>query len=824
MLYFASKNSKFSVDKYLIMAINQSLKKSILMIFPNKKTNDSTMFGAEYFCVLLLKIGTLSILALPLVASGLLITGSQDKVFAFRIIIEIMALPWLWLLLFKPRWREPWKKLRGISLAIVSFIATFMFSVIVSTMFSADPSFSFFSDVQRMLGFLTLSHLFIFFAIIFTVFDNKFFINLFKFSVIIALAVSFSAIVENNFRILATMSRIQGTMQHPSFFASYLISNIFISLFLALKTNRNLEKIIYFLCFGILITTLLLTGTRGGMIGLLGGMFVFFTIFVYKKFSTKQKFFRSRLFIVTVSFIAIVSMLTLFAYQNKDSSLVKSTPLKFVSKITLSEGNRRFTLWRLSYDAFKEKPILGWGVDNFKMAYIRYYDPKLYEGEGLSGAHFDKAHNIVVDTAVTQGIVGLIAYLGIFAAVTFALLKIIKKETSGKKQALRSPPLAMASLVGLLFAYFIQNLFVFDTIVSYIFFFLILVFITKEVNFYDKKERSSFVANAFSDKKIDFKRYRFLSGPLKIIAIITAFYVITVSMWSFNFKPALASYYFNRAINAVNQQHFEEAVDLYKKSLSLSVLNGQEVDKAVLDTFDLLSRQKNDKLFWAFFDLEEKQLVKIGSLRTYPLIAWGQIYIMASDKKAEYHNIAIQNYEKLLQKSPKLLSGYYDLATFYANNNEYDKAYQVLDKVKNFDPPENPETSKHLFEIALKQGDREKSEKNFKIYLGKSLNQKNVDGKRNILTQCLLDESRKAISLERVAIYREIVLRNYEREIDRYIAESSDTDLLFQIVLFEMNLRELDKASEVAKKIAIIDPESKQDIDGVLKAIDSLRK
>lgn len=824
MLYFASENSKLGKDKCPIMTINKSLQKSILTIFPQKRTNAGTISGAEYFCVLLLKIGSLFILALPLVASGLLITGSQDKVFAFRSIIEIMVLPWLWLLLFKPRWREPWKKLRGLSLAIVFFVAAFMFSVVLSTMFSADPSFSFFSDVQRMLGFLTLSHLFLLFAIIFTIFDNKSFMNLFKFSVIIALAVSFSAIVENNFRILATMSRIQGTMQHPSFFASYLIFNIFISLFLALKTNRNLEKIIYFLCFGILITTLLLTGTRGGMIGLLGGMFVFFIIFLYKKVCAKQKLFRSRLFIVTVSFIAIVSTLTLFAYQNKDSNLVKSTPLKFVSKITLSEGSRRFTLWRLSYDAFKEKPILGWGVDNFKMAYIKYYDPKLYEGEGLDGAHFDKAHNIIVDTAVSQGIVGLIAYLGIFAAGIFALLKIIKKEISNKKQSLRSPPLALASLVGLLFAYFIQNLFVFDTIVSYIFFFLILAFLTKEVNFYDKKERSSFAANAFSDKKIDFKRYGFLSGPLKIIAIITTFCVITVSMWLFNFKPALASYYFNRAITSINQQNFERAVALYDKSLSLSVLDGQEVDKAVLDTFDLLSSQKNDKLFWTFFHLEEGQIVKTGSFRTYPLIAWGQIYIMAYDKKTEYYNIVIQNYEKLLQKSPKLLSGYYDLATFYANNNEYDKSYRVLDKVKNFDPPENPETSKHLFEIALKQGDRAKSEENLKIYLEKSLNQKNVNDKQSILTQCLLDESRKAIALERVDIYREIVLRNYEREINQYIAESSDTDLLFKIVLFEMNLRETDKASEVAKKIATVDPESKQDIDGVLKAIDSLRK
>jgi tetratricopeptide (TPR) repeat protein len=135
--------------------------------------------------------------------------------------------------------------------------------------------------------------------------------------------------------------------------------------------------------------------------------------------------------------------------------------ISFTEKTTRS----RFMIWAMSWEGFKERPILGWGQESYTAVFSKYYNPKLYDQEPW----FDRAHNIVFDWLINAGIVGLLAYLAMFV---FAFRVLWRGFRSGTID-LPTSAILSAGLV----AYFFQNLFVFDNFNSYIVFFAILAYL-----------------------------------------------------------------------------------------------------------------------------------------------------------------------------------------------------------------------------------------------------------------------------------------------------------------------------------------------------------
>ena len=68
----------------------------------------------------------------------------------------------------------------------------------------------------------------------------------------------------------------------------------------------------------------------------------------------------------------------------------------------------RFTVWRVVRRGFSERPLLGWGPDETKSAYIHAATPGDLE---TATRRWADAHNIVLEVAVTSGVVGLAAFL-----------------------------------------------------------------------------------------------------------------------------------------------------------------------------------------------------------------------------------------------------------------------------------------------------------------------------------------------------------------------------------------------------------------------------
>jgi tetratricopeptide (TPR) repeat protein len=122
----------------------------------------------------------------------------------------------------------------------------------------------------------------------------------------------------------------------------------------------------------------------------------------------------------------------------------------------------------VSWEAFKERPVLGWGQENFKIAYNRYFDPEYLYYEG---AWFDRAHNKIAEVAVQTGVIGLIGYISIFFFGLLGLMRFIRTRSSSAERLLPVCVIMLGS------AYVVQNLFLFDTPTSYMMFFSSLAFV-----------------------------------------------------------------------------------------------------------------------------------------------------------------------------------------------------------------------------------------------------------------------------------------------------------------------------------------------------------
>jgi O-antigen ligase len=106
-----------------------------------------------------------------------------------------------------------------------------------------------------------------------------------------------------------------------------------------------------------------------------------------------------------------------------------------------------------------ERPVFGWGQENFSYVFNKYYQPSMFDQEQW----FDRTHDEFLDWFVAGGIP---AFYSIYPSSC---------SLSGRLCAPAELP-EQAALLGSLAAYGFSNLTVFHDLMSFIYFFLIMAF------------------------------------------------------------------------------------------------------------------------------------------------------------------------------------------------------------------------------------------------------------------------------------------------------------------------------------------------------------
>jgi O-antigen ligase len=366
-------------------------------------------------------------------------------------------------------------KIKSISFPFRLLSALF-FIYLLATIFSVDVRYSLWGDPFRAGGFITFSFYILFAIIIFLIIRQKDWQLILDFSIIIGVLVSIVAIFQqfgifSKFFIPFTI-RPGSTLGNPIFLAIYLLLLIFLTLTFGLLSKNRIKKFFYF--FSLLLffsVSIILTQTRAALAGLIIGSLWFFFGYPKKMRSLKISAAIILVFVILGMYATKTYLDSHLYVYKKMPPIVSSTVDRVLSAF---EGTKiiesRVSAWKVSLNALKERPILGYGPENFHIGFDQYYDPllpRIGTSSTEEGAEwFDRAHNLIFDISVTAGIPALIVYLSFFGALLWQLQSIKRKQ----------PETAVIchGLQATFIAYLIANLFSFDTFDTYLLSFLLI--------------------------------------------------------------------------------------------------------------------------------------------------------------------------------------------------------------------------------------------------------------------------------------------------------------------------------------------------------------
>lgn len=408
--------------------------------------------------------------------SGLYFPFISGKNFLFRFLIEIAFAGWVVLALRNPAYRLNWKK----SPLLIAY-SVFMVILLIADLHGVDPFKSMWSNFERMEGFVGHVHLFAYFIVLSAMLQSlSDYGRMFKYFIVSNIVVlifgygqllgaqgyifaklfpKVAAIFSGAFPIHMSENRLDATLGNSAYFAIYCLMFAFIAALLWSQKKDDKYKWFYPALIVLNLIALFYTGTRGTQIGLLVGGFITLGFIGWTEKG------RTRKTVATLFVVAAVLVTSIFAFKN--TSFIQSSPtLARFASISPNDltGMSRLSIWKISYEAFKERPILGYGQDNFDYIFARKFIP---EKMWMLEAWYDRSHDVFFDWLVAAGLLGLIAYLSLYVIALY-LMWIRKNDMPFKEKAI---------LTGALAGYFVHNIFVFDNLISYVLFFALLAYI-----------------------------------------------------------------------------------------------------------------------------------------------------------------------------------------------------------------------------------------------------------------------------------------------------------------------------------------------------------
>lgn len=380
------------------------------------------------------------------------ITG---KNFAFRIIVEIIFGLWL-ILAFQDGTARPKKS--ALWFALILFIA----SLGISTFIGENPQKSFWSNFERMEGWVTLIHYGAYFTVLVSMLkDERNWKWLWNTSIVASVLMALYGIMQlaGFFTINQGGVRVDGTFGNATYLAVYMLFHVFITMYALIRWRPSKWVQIGYSCALVLqVVMIFYAATRGTTLGLLGGMFLSGIIFTL--FGKASKTIRNGGIALVVLVLVVVG--GFFAIKNT-AFVQNNEVLQRFASIDLQEGQTRFAIWNMALHGAAERPVFGWGQENFNYVFNKYYRASMYAQEPW----FDRAHNQFLDWLVTGGAIGLALYLLLYAC---ALWYLWRGEAFDMTER--------AIFTGLLAGYAIHSMFVFDNLMSSVLFLMVLAFIT----------------------------------------------------------------------------------------------------------------------------------------------------------------------------------------------------------------------------------------------------------------------------------------------------------------------------------------------------------
>jgi O-antigen ligase/tetratricopeptide (TPR) repeat protein len=698
----------------------------------------------------------------PLVVTGsLFFPFISGKNFYFRIVVEIIVAAWALLAVINPAYR-PKKNLLFWALTAFTII------ILLADIFGVYFFKSFWSNFERMEGFVALIHLVLYTIVAWATLKPKTWEALLQMNLFVSFIIAIYGFVQlgGGATIHQGGTRLDASLGNATYLAVYMLFNIFFALFLALRQRGWWGRSMYLA--SALINTIILyhTATRGALLGLIGGIFL--SGLLIALFERNNK----RLRTISIGVVAASVLIVGLFFGIKNTAFVQNSPvLSRFASISLTERTTqsRFLIWNMALQGLKERPVLGWGQENFNYVFNKYYDPRMYNQEQW----FDRTHNVILDWAIAGGILGLLSYLSIFGTALYMLWKKTNLTRAEK-----------SVLTGLGAGYVVHNLFVFDNLTSYILFFTVLGFIGA----------MSQVKSSGETQARDTKEPWTLPEPAHMAgAVVTA--VLFIAVLYFVNIPAVQAG--TKVIKAITPgTSGEQKLDIFKDALSPYTLGGAEIREQLVAMYaSVMAANPPEATRQAYFEFVkgeiEDQLRRTPQDARYQLFA-GNFYQVAGDPVK-----SLESMMKASELSPKKQSILFEIASIYANQRQFDKAI---------------ETAKYAYELDMSYEEARLVYATVAIYASKN----------DIANGLLKDLSPEKLTDQRlINAYTatkqfNVLQRLFEEQVAK---DPNNVQLRISLtgVYLQLNIRQ--KAIEQLQKIAELSPEYKETAEAYIEQI-----
>jgi O-antigen ligase/tetratricopeptide (TPR) repeat protein len=328
---------------------------------------------------------------------------------------------------------------------------------LLTAIFGHDFQSSFWSGLERMEGFVGLFHALIFFLVLSnSLKKTEQWHILFLTSCGVA-CICVGVGIFKEFGLIKGGERLFSSLGNPTYLGFYLILHLFLVGFVLVNASSKIRNLC-FLFIPILLIGVILTQSRSAFLGLLMGGFVviIFTVFS-KNITPKIRWGFGGLLLV------FGLIITLLLVAKNTEFVEKSVFLSRVVKVASSKttGVSRLNNWKIAYEGFKEKPLLGWGQENYQYVFAKHFLPQMYD----DAPWYDRSHNFLLDWLVSGGILGLLSFLSPFIVILWFTVHSDKISSIQK-----------GLFIGFIVVYFTNNFFGFDSLTGTITVFMVLAY------------------------------------------------------------------------------------------------------------------------------------------------------------------------------------------------------------------------------------------------------------------------------------------------------------------------------------------------------------
>ena len=213
--------------------------------------------------------------------------------------------------------------------------------------------------------------------------------------------------------------RVFSTFGNPNFYSNFLVIMFPIMLALYLKD----KKFFYLPLLFLTLANIYWTGSKGPVVGLIGGISVFGFLLI--RFFVQSKKIKIAVFSTA---LCIVLFLGGFIINR----------VFYAGHIT-SFTFRMYT-WLSTWEMINANPILGNGIGSFWVIYPAYRRPAIFHIEGKHNTETDHAENEHLEVWMDEGIVGMGLWIFMIFMITFGMYQALKILTAQPTRAGPSQP------------------------------------------------------------------------------------------------------------------------------------------------------------------------------------------------------------------------------------------------------------------------------------------------------------------------------------------------------------------------------------------------